>query len=213
MKVSDAILRRRSIRHFTDEPIPMADLIKILEAARWAPTAVNRQKTRFVLVTDIELLQKIAKTAKIVFYQQKHAVQAKAMVLVCLDSTNWIEEVGAAIQNMLLMAYALGIGSCWIGAFNRESVRALLKIPRHYKIFFLILFGHYTHEPKPPPRLELGKIAFLNQWRKPLVKPKASLLPKSGALSIAITKTFSDTTSELDKSPLADSNKSYASDE
>jgi len=182
----------------------MEDLIKIVEAARWAPTAVNRQKTRFVVVTDEEILQKIANTAKIVFYKQKHAAQSKAMIVVCLDSTAWVEETGSAIQNMLLMAYSLNIGSCWIGAFNREFVREILKIPHNYKILALILLGYYSGNPKPAPRLELGKMVFLNQWRKPIVKPKGSLLPKSGALSIAITKTFSDTEAELEKSPLAD---------
>lgn len=204
MKVSEAILRRRSVRKFMDAPIPMEDLIKILEAARWAPTAANRQKTRFILVTDEELLKKIADNAKIIFYKQKHAAQSTAMIVVCLDSTAWVEELGASIQNILLVAYSLNIGTCWIGAFNREEVRKLLKIPQNYKLYALILLGYYSEDPKPTPRLELGKIAFLNQWRKPLVKPKGGLLPKSGVLSIAITKTFTDTAKELKKSPLAE---------
>ena len=208
MKVNEAILHRRSIRKFTDEPIPREDLIKIVEAARWAPTAANRQKTRFVVITDEELLKKIADTAKIVFYKQKHAAQSKAMVVVCLDSTAWKEETGAAIQNMLLLAYSLNIGSCWIGAFNRDAVRKILKIPQNYKLLALILFGYFSGDPKPPPRLDLGKIAFLNQWRNPLVKSKGGILPKSGVLSIAITKPFTDTKAELKKSPLADSPKS-----
>lgn len=202
MKVNKAILRRRSVRHFTDDPIPMEDLIKIVEAARWAPTAVNRQKTRFVVVTDQELLKKIADNSKIVFYKQKHAAQSKAMIVVCLDSSAWVEEVGASIQNMLLLAFSLGIGSCWIGAFNRDIVRELLKIPLSYKLYALILLGYYSSDPKPAPRLELGRMVFLNKWRTPIVKPQASLFPKSGALSIAITKTFTDTESDLEKSPL-----------
>jgi nitroreductase len=205
MKVSEAILHRRSVRKFTDQQIPMEDLIKIMEAARWAPTAVNRQKARFVLITDEELLKKIAKTAKIVFYQQKHAAQATAMIIVSLDSTAWVEELGASVQNILLQAHSLGVGSCWIGAFNREVVRKLLKIPYSYKIYALILLGYPAEDPKPAPRLELGKIVYLNQWRKPILKPKGSILPKSGPLSVLITKHVTDTETQIDESPLSKS--------
>ncbi len=204
MDVSEAILHRRSIRKFLDKQIPLEDIIKIVEAARWAPTAVNRQKTRFIVVTDDDLLKKIANSAKIVFYKQKHAAQAAAMIVVCLDSTAWIEEVGAAIQNMLLQAFAMQIGTCWIGAFDRDFVRTLLKIPHIYKILALILLGYYSENPKPPPRLELGKIAYLNKWRNPILKPEGSILPKSGALSILLTKHLTDTESQLKKSPLAE---------
>ncbi len=205
MNVNEAILNRRSVRRFTDKEIPLDDLIKIMEAARWAPTAVNRQKSRFILVTDDELLQKVANNAKIVFYKQKHAAQARAIIVVCLDSTAWVEELGAAIQNILLQAYSLSIGTCWIGAFNREAVREILKIPQNYKLYALILLGYYTEDPDPTPRLELGQIAFLNGWRKPLVKPKGGLLPKSGAMSIFITKRFTDTKTQLKESPLSES--------
>ncbi len=204
MNVSEAILHRRSIRQFTDKPIPMEDLIKILEAARWAPTAANRQKTRFVLVTDEDLLKKIAAAAKIIFYKQKHAAQCKAMIVVVIDSTAWLEEVGASIQNMLLQAFSLGVGTCWIGAFDKEIVRSLLNIPQSYKLVALIVLGYYSEEAKPAPRLELGSIAFLNQWRKPVVKPEGGILPKSGVMSILITKYMTDTESQLKKSPLAE---------
>jgi nitroreductase len=207
MQVNEAILYRRSIRKFTSEPIPLENIVKIVEAARWAPTAVNRQRTRFVVVTDEALLKKIAENAKIIFFKQKHAAQAAVMIVVCLDSTAWVEEVGAAVQNMLLEAYSLKIGSCWIGAFEREIVRSLLKIPQSFKLIGLILLGYYSEYPKPPPRMELGQIAFLNQWRTPLIKPKAGVLPKSGALSF-ITKQLTDTEAALEESPLADVTKS-----
>jgi nitroreductase len=202
MKVNEVILYRRSVRHFKSDPIPTENLIKIVEAARWAPTAANRQKTRFVVVTDEDLLKKIADNAKIIFYRQRHAAQSRAMIVVSLDSTTWVEEVGAAIQNMLLMAYSLNIGTCWIGAFNKEVVRELLKIPQNHKILALILLGYYSEDPKPAPRLELGEIAFLNQWRKPLTESKGGILPRSGVLSVLITKQLIDTESQLKKSPL-----------
>ncbi|MHA1229566.1 MAG: nitroreductase family protein [Candidatus Helarchaeota archaeon] len=203
MKISELILTRRSIRKFKDEPIPLKNLIKILEAARWAPSATNRQVIRYVLITEKEILKSIEKNVKILFFKQSHAAQATAMIVVCADTNKWIEEIGAAIQNMLLMAWELGIGSCWIGAFNRKKIKEILGIPEKFKVFALILLGYPNETPNPPPRLELGKIAFLNRWKNPIIKPKGSgLLPKSGIISI-ITKDFQKI--EID-SPLMENN-------
>jgi len=185
LKLSELILTRRSVRHFKKDAIPIEDLMKILEAARWAPSATNRQVIRYMLITDEELLKKISNTAKIIFYKQKHAAQAPAMIAVCGATNAWIEEFGAAIQNMLLMAWSLGIGTCWIGAFSKKKVHEILKIPDNYKIIALILFGYPEANPKPTPRLDLGKIAYLNTWKNPIIKTKGiGLLPKSGPISI-----------------------------
>ncbi len=204
MNVGNAILHRRSIRKFSSKPIPQDDLIKILEAARWAPTATNRQKTRFIVVTDENLLKEIANNSKIVFFRQRHAAQCSSMIVVCIDSDSWIEEVGAAIQNILLMAIELGIGTCWIGAFNRSTVRKLLSVPNSYKIIALILLGYYSEQPDPPPRLDLGKITYLNKWRNPITKSKGTILPKSGPFSF-VTKRLIDTSSDVKNSPLYES--------
>ncbi|MFX1294277.1 MAG: nitroreductase family protein [Promethearchaeota archaeon] len=161
MKINEAILNRRSVRKFTDDLSPQEDLIKIVEAARWAPTAANRQKTRFVVVTDEELLQKIVNNAKIVFYKQKHASQAKAMIVVCLDSTTWVSETGAQIQNILLVAYSLGIGSCWIGAFKHEKVRKILKIPQNYELIALILLLNTVGFARSPDMKHTQDVAYL----------------------------------------------------
>jgi len=204
MNVGKAILIRRSIRKFNSKPIPQEDLIKILEAARWAPTATNRQKTRFIAVTKENLLKEIADNSRIVFFCQRHAAQCSAMIVVCIDNNHWREEIGAAIQNMLLMATELGIGTCWIGAFNRSIVKELLEIPEVYKIIALILLGYYSEHPHPPPKLDLGKIAYINKWKNPLMKSKGTILPKAGPFSF-VTKTLIDTSSDIKKSPLYES--------
>ncbi|MHA1270495.1 MAG: nitroreductase family protein [Candidatus Helarchaeota archaeon] len=201
MKISELILTRRSIRNFKKDPIPMDILIKILEAARWAPSAKNRQIIRYVLINDKEILKKIEKNVKILFFKQTHAAQAPAMIAVCADTNAWIEEIGAAIQNMLLYALELGIGTCWIGAFDRKKVKEILNIPEKYKIYALILLGFPKYTPKPTPRLDLGQIAFLNRWKNPITNQKSSgLIPKSGVISI-LTKNLQDSQKN---SPLLD---------
>ncbi|MBD3227886.1 MAG: NADH dehydrogenase FAD-containing subunit [Candidatus Lokiarchaeota archaeon] len=148
MKVSECILKRRSIRNFKNKPIPNDDIIKILEAARWAPSAKNRQVIRFIVVTYEEILEDISNHAKILFFKQRHAAKAPVIIAVCTPKGTWIEEIGAAIQNMLLLAWTLGIGSCWIGSFNKNKVKEILKIPKKYKI--------YQSDPRKPLPLGSG---------------------------------------------------------
>ena len=202
MEVLNSILNRRSVRKFKPDIIKEDDLIKIIEAARWAPSATNRQVCRYVVVNDEKILQKIASETKIVFFKQKHAAQCPAMVVVCCKSESWIEEIGAAIQNMLLTADALGIGSCWIGAFNRSLVREIVKIPDKYKIYALILLGYPNETPDVAPRLSMGEICYLNEWKKPITKPKKTLLPSSGVGSIVLKRISDRGERDLNSSPL-----------
>lgn len=203
MDTAKAILTRRSVRRFKKEPVREEDLIKILEAARWAPSAVNRQACRFVAVTNENQLKRIADNSRIVFFKQKHAAQCPAMIVVCCKAKkSWIEEIGAPIQNMLLMAQSLGLGTCWIGAFNREIVRDLLKIPFNFKLYALILLGYPDETPDVTPRHSLGEIAFINEWNQPIITPKRSLLPSAGMGSF-ITKTLTNRgEKDLESSPL-----------
>ncbi|NHI93388.1 MAG: nitroreductase family protein [Candidatus Lokiarchaeota archaeon] len=202
MEVLNSILNRRSVRKFKQDPIKKDDLIKIIEAARWAPSATNRQVCRFVVIDNEELLKKIASETKIVFFKQRHAAQCPAMIVVCCKGDSWIEEIGAAIQNMLLTANSLEIGSCWIGAFSRSLVRELLKIPQNYKIYALILLGYPDETPDVPPRLSLGEICYLNEWKKPIVKPDKTLLPLSGVGSLVLRRLSNRGERDLKSSPL-----------
>lgn len=188
MKISKLILQRRSIRNFKKDLIDKDDLVKILEAARWAPSAENRQSTRYIVVTDENILKNIANNVKILFFKQRHAAQAPVIVVVCSSASTWIEEIGAGIQNMLLFAWSIGIGSCWIGAFNKNKIREIVEVPKGYKIYALILLGYPKSIPEPTPRLDLGKTAYLNKWKNPFVETKGGLLPKSGVASIVSRK-------------------------
>jgi len=207
MEIINAILNRRSVRKFKSDKIKEDDLIKIVEAARWAPSATNRQVCRFVVVTDDDLLKNIADNTKIVFYRQRHAAECPAMIVVCCKSSNWIEEIGAAIQNMLLTAQVLELGTCWIGAFNRSLVREILNIPSNYKIYALILLGYPNETPDVPPRLSLGEICFKNKWKLPITKPKRTLLPSSGIGSLAVRRLSDRGEKDLESSPLQPKNE------
>lgn len=207
MEIINAILNRRSVRRFKSDKISEDKLIKIIEAARWAPSATNRQACRFVVVTDEAILKTIADNTKIVFYKQSHAAECPAMIAVCCKGSNWIEEIGAAIQNILLTAHILDLGTCWIGAFNKSVVREILSIPKGYNIYALILLGYPNETPDVPPRLSLGEICFKDKWKQSMVKPKRTILPSSGIGSLVVRKLSDRGERDLKSSPLQPDNE------
>lgn len=137
MDTRDAILSRRSIRKYTDQSISREDLEEILEAAAWAPSAVNLQPWYFVALHSKEELAKMA------------------------DAVNL--SIGAAIQNILLAAHNKGIGSCWLTAPIEAGVgRELGSIfaPDKGEMVALITLGYPAKVGKPPKRKE-GRFSIL----------------------------------------------------
>ena len=157
MDVYQAITTRRTIRRFKSEPIDKAVLEKIVNAARLAPSGANCQPVEFVLVTESSL-------CKGVFDQTAWAGRVKprrtpkagqqptAWVVVLLNSqrgpASAKADAAAAIENMLLVAVAEGIGSCWIGSVQRKEVAKLLNIPDHCEIDSVIAFGYPDESPQ-----------------------------------------------------------------
>lgn len=167
MDILELIKSRRSIRRFKSEPIPKEDLMKILEAARWAPSAGNCQPWEFIIVTKEETKHKLAMAA----LGQIWMTEAPVIIVVCanIPRTSWrygergrtlyvIQDTAAAIQNMLLTAHALGYGTCWVGAFDEEAVREILGIPDEVRPVALVPIGKPAESPTPPPRRPLEDI-------------------------------------------------------
>jgi len=158
---------RRSIRSFTKEDVSEEDLMKILEAARWAPSAGNIQPWEFVVIRRPEIKREIARAA----LNQTFIEEAPVVIVVCADGnrSGWvygsrgvnlycIQDTAAAIENMLLAACALGLGACWVGAFNEERVREILRIPRGMRPVAIIPLGHPAERPSPPHKRPLKEI-------------------------------------------------------
>jgi nitroreductase len=185
----DIIKRRRSIRHFAKRPVPEEMLQQILEAGRWAPSGANMQPRRFLVVTRKDLLSSIAGFSHYGPVRSSHVADAAALIVLLGDSKSISPTVALdcaiAGTNMTLMATALSIGSCWIGAFEEEKIKQLLGIPERYNIVAMIAFG-YAHGnlPKPTPRLDLADIVHyenFSQASEPSVFKKAR---KAGPLSV-----------------------------
>jgi nitroreductase len=165
MDVFEAIRIRRSIRKYRPEPIPNEKLETILEAARLAPSAANRQPWRFVVVEDGERRKALARAAN----DQTFIGDGGVIVVAISDperSARWHEkDTTIALEHVVLAATALGYGTCWIGAFDEDAVKSLLKIPAKMKVVALLPIGVPDEKPAPRPRRKLSEIFFKNEWQ------------------------------------------------
>jgi nitroreductase len=161
--VFEAVQKRCSIRAYSSASVPREKLIKILEAARLAPSAGNLQPWHFVVVTNNEKRQKIAENRMFAGF----LAEAPIIIVGCGDmkaSPKWyMVDVAIAMQNMVLTATSEGLGTCWIGDFDEKLVKELLKIPKNYRIVALLAIGY------PREKFDFqGKMLHLIRKRKKL---------------------------------------------
>ncbi|MBN1683715.1 nitroreductase family protein [Candidatus Bathyarchaeota archaeon] len=165
MSCINLILNRKSIRKYKKEPIPETIRDKIIEAGRQAPSAANRQPWHFILVTDSAVKDELSKSRFSSFIKDASFI----IVGVCLPydqvSKIWgVVDVTIALQNMVLAAEVQGVGSCWIGGFNENEVKALFNIPLEAKVVALISFGFPDEKPSIRQKKELQEILHKNKW-------------------------------------------------
>ncbi len=186
--ILDIIKKRRSIRHFDRAKLPDEHMQKILEAGRWAPSGANAQPWRFVVVTRRETLEALAECCYYKVFKSRHVGEAGAVVVICADpdagSQTYQIDVAIAGTNMTLMATALGIGSCWIGAFEEQTIRNILKIPEKLKLIALIAFGYEIGKASIPPRLSLSSIVHNEAYEAGSEPGIITKTKYSGALSV-----------------------------
>jgi len=165
MDTIEAIKSRRSIRLYRSEAVPDDKVEQIVEAGRWAPSAANSQPWTFIVVRDERIRKDLADAA--VF--GRFLAQAPLAIAVVIDpraSNHPVEDGAAATQNMLLAARALGLGSCWIGAYGsayEETVKCILGVPHGNRILSLISLGYPAESPSRT-RKSLGEIVFQNRY-------------------------------------------------
>ena len=157
--VQDAIRNRRSIREFTDRPVERDLLERILEAGIWAPSGLNNQPWRFVLISDVLVKSRLAEQTS-----YAHIISgAPALIAVYLDREIMYDEVkdhqaaGACIQNMLLAAHELGLGAVWLGQIlkNKDQVNAILQLSDQYDLMALLALGYPQHRNQQSRRQPL----------------------------------------------------------
>jgi len=170
MDVSTAISQRSSVRAYKTTEVEEDKLTKILEAARLSPSASNRQEWKFIVVRAKETKKKLAKAAfGQSFIEQAPVVivacgtESKAM-MACGQPTHTVD-VSIACAYVTLQACELGLGTCWIGAFEEDEARKILNIPEHVRPVAMIPLGYPDQLPSKKLRKSLDQIVCNEKYK------------------------------------------------
>jgi nitroreductase len=169
MEVLPEIVERYSCRAYADRPVDEDKLVRVLEAARIAPSASNKQEWRFVVVRDPAMREKLREAAN----NQPFVAQAPVVLVCCgVDPERRMRcgqpaaaiDVSIAMEHIALQAVREGLGTCWIGSFYPDKVRPLLGIPEDVDIVELMTLGYPADQPRPKSRLSLDDIVCYDTW-------------------------------------------------
>ncbi len=173
MDVKSAITKRRSIRAYKDKKVNQGIINDILDAARYTPSSGNVQNWHVVIITDEEIKQKISDCC----LQQNWMNQAPVLIAVCNriaevermygergKNLYSIQNCAAFIQNILTMATAHGLATCWVGAFDDNAMSRCLNLPSGIKPEAIITIGYADEKPNAPIRFTCQDIAFYETW-------------------------------------------------
>lgn len=180
MELTEAIIKRRSIRKFTDYYVTDEEIRELLEAARWAPSWANTQVWEFVVVRDKGLIERVTST-----YSEKNpakscSLAATALIIACAKKgisgtkngtnrtkySNWFMfDLGMAVQNLCLRAHEMDLGSVVVGLMDHDGCKTILSVPDDYEVVVAVPIGRPVVKVKePPPRKELTDIVYLNRF-------------------------------------------------
>jgi nitroreductase len=170
--VYEAIIKRKSVRAFKDKDVPEEMISRLLETARLAPSASNRQEWRFIVVRDLSTREQLSIAAR----GQSFVGEAPVVLACCAETDGHVMacgqlcypiDVAIAIDHITLCATDDGLGTCWVGAFDESQVKEILGIPPQIHVVGLLLIGH----PKDPSsvkknRLPLKEIVKYERWQQ-----------------------------------------------
>jgi nitroreductase len=167
MDVLEVIKSRRSVRAFKKNDVSERQIMKLIDAARQAPSAGNIQPWEFVIVKDSKRKHQLSVAA----LNQTFIKKAPVVIVVCANETRsklgygnrgvnlyCIQDTAAAIENLLLVAHAMDLGACWVGAFREEIARNVLNTPAHVRPVAIIPIGHPSKKPTTRSRRPLEDI-------------------------------------------------------
>ncbi|MBM3156735.1 MAG: nitroreductase [Chloroflexi bacterium] len=180
MDVIQAIKGRRSVRKYKPDPVSDAAVEAVLEAARWAPSWANTQCWRFVAVRDPQLRDRLAATVKPETNRAAAAIrEAPVTIVACAekgragyykgeastDKGDWFMfDVALAMQNLVLAAYAAGLGTVHVGLFDAKEAARVLELPENVVVVEMTPLGYPNEEPTAPRRKELADIMFKEKY-------------------------------------------------
>ena len=153
------IKERRSIRQYQEKEIPDDEIEMILEAGRWAPSGSNKQPWEFIVVKDKDIIQQIEKTASYGKFMKKVPVLIAIVGKPEINLKWYVQDTSLASMNMMLMAWGLKIGTCWIGTMNREKAKEILGLGKDEFLLTVLPLGYIKGDiPSPTPRKDMDEI-------------------------------------------------------
>jgi nitroreductase len=169
MALLPEIESRVSVRSFTDEPVAEAQLARIIEAGRLAPSAKNRQSWRFIVIEDPTVRSSIREAA----FGQEHVGQAPVIIALCTTNIEYTMpngqlsypiDLSMAASFMMLQAVHEGLGTCLVTTFREEEVKSLLTVPYSMRIVMLLTIGHPMDSAEKVSRLPMERTVSRNHW-------------------------------------------------
>ena len=167
MSLSELIQQRYSVRGYKPDPVEEDKLQQVLEAARWAPTAANRQRFQLIVIHTEGRQEELRR-----IYDKEWFVQAPVVLCACRypmdperkrkDYTD--VDVGIVVDHLILAAAELGLGTCWIGAFDPAAAREVLGLPDEVEPVVFTPLGYAADSPRPKQRKPLSDLVRYEHW-------------------------------------------------
>ena len=152
--IYEKIVSRRTIRKYALEVVSKEVLLRCVDAARLSPSGANRQPLKYVIVNDQELLKEVFTTLRwagyLPGYQPSEEEMPRAYIVILLDKNirkTPGHDAGIAAMSISMVAYGEGLGSCILGAVEREELRAILNVPNDLDIVLVVALGYPAENP------------------------------------------------------------------
>ncbi len=178
--ILELIKTRRNVKYFLPKIVSWENVSRVIDAARHAPNCGNIQNWKFIVVMKPEAKEQLAELA----YEQYEIAQAAVLIVVCAEPEKaeryygargvqlfTVQNCAAAIQNMLLEAHSLGLGTRWVGGFDEEGVKSALSIPPEVVPQAIIALGYAKDIPPKPPKYPLEALVYFGSWRAKMRDP------------------------------------------
>jgi len=177
--ILELIQSRRTIKEFLPKFVSWEKIANVLDAGRHAPSSGNIQNWKFIIVFDPGQKRALAEAC----YGQYEIAQAWVLIVVCGEpergeryygekgSFYTTQNCAAAVQNMLLEAHSLGLGTRWVGGFETDIVKSMLGVPPEVSIESIVALGYAKDIPLKPPKYPLEPMSYFSRWRLRLRDP------------------------------------------
>ena len=169
MNFSQLVKTRYSVRAYKPDPVGEDELRQVLEAARLAPTAANKQPFQLIVIHTQGREEELRR-----IYNRDWFVEAPVVICVCgipggawtrEDNKNYaVVDVAIVMDHLILAATDLGLGTCWVGAFNEGATREVLGLPEEVEPIVFTPLGHPADQPKPKERKPLEELVRYERW-------------------------------------------------